>query len=159
MKVEKAGTADIDALVQMRLDYLREDNGCLSEQEEETIRSGLPAYYRTSLGKELSVYVIRDGQAIVSCAFLLTVNKPMSPAFLNGKTGTLLNVYTVPEYRRRGYSRAILTVLLSDAKEMELSVIELKATEDGYPLYKSLGFQDDGMRYHNMKWKNAEICG
>ena len=154
MTVEKARTKDIEALVKMRLSYLIEDNGSLDAQDLEAIKRELPGYFQVHLGKDLFVYVIRDGQTIVSCAFLLTVEKPMSPAFINGKTGMVLNVYTCPSYRRKGCAKKIMEALLSEAKKMEISVIELKATEDGYPLYRSVGFVDDGSKYHRMKWKN-----
>ena len=154
MTVEKARTKDIEALVKMRLSYLIEDNGSLDAQDLEAIKRELPGYFQAHLGKDLFVYVVRDGQTIVSCAFLLTVEKPMSPAFINGKTGMVLNVYTCPSYRRKGCAKLIMEALLSEAKKMEISVIELKATEDGYPLYRSVGFVDDGSRYHRMKWKN-----
>ena len=154
MTVEKARTKDIEALVKMCLSYLIEDNGSLDAQDLEAIKRELPGYFQAHLGKDLFVYVIRDGQTIVSCAFLLTVEKPMSPAFINGKTGMVLNVYTCPSYRRKGCAKKIMEALLSEAKKMEISVIELKATEDGYPLYRSVGFVDDGSKYHRMKWKN-----
>lgn len=89
----------------------------------------------------------------------LIVEKPMSPAFINGRTGMVLSVYTCPSYRRRGCAKIIMEVLLSEAKKMEISVIELKATEDGYPLYRSVGFEDDGSKYHIMRWKNRELSG
>ncbi|MCI7099726.1 MAG: hypothetical protein MR966_12670 [Lachnospiraceae bacterium] len=41
--------------------------------------------------------------------------------------------------------------MLEDAKAEGVSVIELKATEDGYLLYKSVGFEDVVAKYHNMK--------
>ena len=154
MTVEKARTKDIEALVKMRLSYLIEDNGSLDAQDLEAIKRELPGYFQAHLGKDLFVYVVRDGQTIVSCAFLLTVEKPMSPAFINGRTGMVLNVYTCPSYRRKGCAKLIMEALLSEAKKMEISVIELKATKDGYPLYRSIGFVDDGSRYHRMKWKN-----
>ena len=44
--------------------------------------------------------------------------------------------------------------LLAEAKDMGLTVIDLKSTEDGYSLYRSAGFQDDLSKYHLMKWKN-----
>ena len=106
------------------------------------------------MDKDLFVYVIRENQAIVACAFLLTIEKPMSPSFKNGKTGIVLNVYTCQSYRRRGYAKKIMEILLEEAKRMELSVVELKSTEDGYSLYRSIGFTDDGSRYRMMKWKN-----
>ena len=152
MNVEKAGTKDIESLVRMRTEYLAEDNGGLDDRDLAAIQRDLPGYFRAHLDKDLFVYVIRDGQAIVSCAFLLLVEKPMSPAFINGKTGTVLNVYTCRPYRRRGYARRIMEILLSEAREKEISVLELKATEDGYPLYRSFGFRDDGSKYRMMKW-------
>lgn len=154
MKVEKAGMGDIEALVKMRLCYLIEDNGSLDAQDLAAIKGDLPGYFQAHLNKDLFVYVIRDGQAIVSCAFLLIVEKPMSPAFINGRTGIVLNVYTCPACRRRGYAGMIMEYLLSEAKRMDISVIELKATMDGYPLYRSAGFLEDTSGYRMMKWKN-----
>ena len=152
MNVEKAGPEDVEALVHLRVSYLTEDNGSLDARDLAAVNNGLPAYFRAHLNRDLFVYVIRDGQAIVSCAFLLIVEKPMSPAFINGRTGIVLNVYTCPSHRRRGYAKVIMEALLSEAKETEISSIELKATEAGYPLYRSVGFTDDASGYHFMKW-------
>ena len=153
MRIEKAGFADVDALTALRLEYLIEDNGSLEHRDVETIKKNLPGYIREHLKKDLFVYVIREDDTIVSCAFLLIVMKPMSPAFINGKTATVLNVYTRPAYRRRGYARMIMNAIIADAKEQNIDVIELKATEDGYDLYRSVGFEDDRSKYHLMKWK------
>ena len=152
MKVEKAGIDDIEALVKLRLAYLDEDNGGLDDHDQASIRKDLPGYYMAHIGKDLFVYVIRDGQAIVSCAFLLVIEKPMSPAFINGKTGIILNVYTCPSYRRKGCAGTIMRELINDAKEKNISVLELKSTEDGHALYRSVGFFDDNAKYYHMKW-------
>ena len=48
-------------------------------------------------------------------------------------------------------------MLLSDAVDKNISPIELKATEDGYNLYKSLGFEDVVSKYHSMKWYNGML--
>ena len=97
------------------------------------------------------VYVARNHEDIVSCAFLLIVEKPMSPSFITGKTGTVLNVYTKPEHRHKGYAKQLMTMMLEDAAQLGVSIIDLKATKDGYPLYKSVGFEDVITEYHNMK--------
>ena len=47
-----------------------------------------------------------------------------------------------------------MDVLLAEAKDMGLVVMDLNSTEDGYSLYRSVGFQDDHSKYHLMKWKN-----
>ncbi len=38
--------------------------------------------------------------------------------------------------------------------DMGLNVVELKATEDGYPLYRLLGFHDETSKYYQMSWSN-----
>ena len=154
MKIEKAQLRDISILVDLRLEFLREDNGYLEEHDAESIRNGLPAYFKAHLDKDIICYVLRDGNDIVSCAFLLIVEKPLSPAFLNGKTGTVLNVYTRPAFRHRGYAKMVMEELIADAKRMDLCVMELKATDAGYPLYRSLGFADDLSKYHPMKLRS-----
>ncbi len=126
MIVETAEIVDIDLLTELRIAYLKEDYGKLDEEN------------------------------ITACAFLLVVEKPMSPAFITGKTGTVLNVYTKPSYRHRGYAKKIMEKLLSDAVEKKLSVVELKSTEDGYYLYKSVGFTDEVSKYHVMKWYHQQ---
>ena len=153
MRIEKAGIADADELTELRLEYLKEDNGLLERNDAETIRSALPNYFQKHLNKDLFAYVIRENGIIVSCAMLLIVLKPMSPAFINGKTATVLNVFTCRPYRRKGYARMIMDALIADAEQQNIAVIELKATEDGYGLYRSVGFDDDHTKYHQMKWK------
>ena len=154
LDVQKARLSDIDSLVDLRIRYLTEDHGRLEVQDAEAIAEKLPEYFRAHLGKDLFCYIVRDGQDIVSCAFLLIVEKPMSPAFINGKTGTVLNVYTLPAHRHKGYAGLIMKELLSDARKMALCTIELKATDAGYSLYRSAGFVDDVSKYHLMTWKN-----
>ncbi|WP_155994902.1 hypothetical protein [Butyrivibrio sp. WCE2006] len=44
MKVEKADIEDIDSLVELRLDYLIEDNGSIDKNDAEIIREALPDY-------------------------------------------------------------------------------------------------------------------
>ncbi len=47
----------------------------------------------------------------------------------------------------------LMNAMIADAKELNIDVIELKATADGYDLYRSVGFEDDRSKYHLMKWK------
>ena len=149
MIFEKATIKDINMLTDLRLAYLQEDLGVITDKQ--LIQESLPGYYEKHLNKDLMVYVARDDEDIIACAFLLIVEKPMSPSFITGKTGTVLNVYTKPEYRHRGYAKELMTMMLEEATAQDVSVIELKSTEDGYLLYKSVGFEDVVVKYHNMK--------
>lgn len=156
MVVENAEIGDIDSLTELRIAYLKEDYGKLDEEDIRKIRRDLPDYFKKNLNENIFCYLIRDEESVIACAFLLVIEKPMSPAFITGRTGTVLNVYTKPSYRHRGYAKKIMNKLLSDAMEKNLSFVELKATEDGYHLYKSVGFTDEVSKYHVMKWYHQQ---
>ena len=152
MVFEKAVIADVRELTALRNAYLQEDSGGMEPEALRAVEAGLPGYFAGHLNDDLVAYVARTDGELAACAMLLVAEKPMSPAFITGKTGTVLNVYTRPEYRRRGFARRLMHMLLQDASDRNLSFVELKATEDGYGLYKSLGFTDDVSKYHSMKW-------
>lgn len=153
MVYNKASMEDLKQLTELRVAYLTEDNGELKEKDLETIKQNLPDYFLRNLNQTIFGYVARNEGEIIACALLLVIEKPMSPAFITGKTGIVLNVYTKPEHRHNGYARHLMNMLMDDACNMGLSVVELKATEDGYQLYKSLGFIDATSKYHQMSWK------
>lgn len=45
-------------------------------------------------------------------------------------------------------------MLLFESEKIGLDFVELKATDSGYNLYKSIGFEDVISKYHNMKYIN-----
>lgn len=152
MKFEKAIVNDIEQLTDLRTAYIQEDLSDVDVEDFDAMRESLPGYYAAHLGKDLYVYITRnDDGEIVSCAFLLIVEKPASPAFITGKTGTVLNVYTKPEYRHKGYAKKLMEMMLEDAVTEQLSVVELKATDNGYQLYKAVGFEEVVSKYHVMR--------
>lgn len=153
--VERATQADIPELVELRIAYLIEDFGGLDGDMEASIRHDLPGYFAWHLGRDCIGYVTRDADGgIASCALLVVCDKPMSPSFPTGRTGTVMCVYTRPGHRRQGHATAVISELLRDAKVMSLSVVDLQATEAGYPVYKSVGFEDAPSGHCPMRWVN-----
>lgn len=152
MEFGKADEKDIAELVQARLDYLSEDYGGLDKDTLTKIAEKLPEYFKEHLNKDLRAFVCRYDEKIVGCCFLCVTEKPSNPNFINGKTGTVLNVYTRTEFRRQGIAGRLMRLLLAEAAELKLDFVELKATDSGYSLYKSLGFEDVVTKYHNMKF-------
>lgn len=153
MIFEKATIQDISVLTHLRLAYIQEDLGTITDKDMSLMKTLLPAYYEKHLNKNLMIYVARKDDDIVSCAFLLIVEKPMSPAFITGKTGIVFNVYTNTAYRGKGYAKRLMKMMLEDAAKENINPIELKATDEGYKLYKSVGFEDVVSKYHTMKFE------
>ena len=152
MVFEKASIEDISELVDLRTEYLLEDHGEIPQTKLSLIADSLPYYFTNHLNKDLIAFVCRDKGQILGCCFLYISEKPSSPSFINGRTGTVMNVYTRPRFRKRGIARELMKMLLSESKNKKLDHVELKATDSGYSLYKSLGFEDTISKYHNMKY-------
>lgn len=150
MTFEKAKAEEIPALVDLRLAYVEEDHGGLSEDTRQKLKSVLPEYFEKHLNRDIFVYTAKDG-GIVSCAFLVITERPANPSFITGRTGTVYNVYTLPNYRRKGLARRVMQELLSDAEKSRLDFVDLKATKDGFHLYDTLGFKETVSEYTYMK--------
>ena len=61
---------------------------------------------------------------------------------LTGRKGYIMNMYTRPEYRRKGIAFHTLDLLVQDAREKGITSVSLEATEAGRPLYEKYGFSD-----------------
>lgn len=141
--LDRATTDDIQKLIELRMAYLLADFGQIDEGSLESIKASLPGFFERHLGDDLTAYVMRDDDdGIVSVALMLVSEKPANPRFVHGHIGTVFNVYTCPEHRRKGFARQVMCSLVEDARAKGLDLVELNATNDGYPLYRSIGFTD-----------------
>ena len=149
MNIRKATLFDLNRLIALRMDYLKLEGG-LTQDQEKTIHTQLRKYFFKHIQSDdfLAILAV-DGDNVASAAFLVITERPASPAFITGKSATVLNVLTYPEYRKRGLSTRVLLALIEEAKGMGVSMIDLFATPDGVPLYKKLGFQES--RYPSMR--------
>lgn len=64
------------------------------------------------------------------------------PYDLGCRRATILNVYTDPEYRRRGIGCKLMQTMIDWCKRQGLARVTLHASDDGRHLYESLGFED-----------------
>lgn len=55
--------------------------------------------------------------------------------------GYMLNVYTEPQYRRRGLARQLMQITLDYCRDRGIAIATLHASDEGRPLYESLGFK------------------
>ena len=144
---------DIPQLTKLRIAYLKEDLKTVSADEEKKLEEKLPVYFEEHLNKDCIAFVARDGDEIAAVVLLVVIEKPASPNFINGLVGEVLSVYTKPEYRHQGLCSNLMKLLLAYACEKGFNKVELKATEDGYPVYKKAGFVDAVNEYKAMIYK------
>lgn len=90
-----------------------------------------------------------DGAGLAACVVGTVDHRLGGPANPTGRVGYVFSVATDPDMRRRGFSRACMTALLGWYRAQGISKIDLRASPDGEPLYRSLGFartKDPAMR-------------
>lgn len=152
MIIRKATTADVGLLVRLRLDFLASERGELTPGEQTAVTEQLLRYFPKHLENNSFIGVLAEDQGeIHSAAFLSIAERPANPVFITGLVGTLANVYTYPQHRRKGTATKVLLAILEEARQAGVSSIDLAATEDGKLLYHKLGFKE--LSYTSMRLK------
>lgn len=149
---EQANISDLDELIRMRIAYMLDDFGSVSDNERDEMEKQLQDYFVRKLGTELIAFVAKDSNRIVSAAYLHIIEMPANSTLLNGLYGDVLSVYTEPEYRSRGLCTKLMENLVAYGKERGLGRIDLKATSKGLPIYKKIGFSEKEARYTDMRY-------
>ena len=147
----QATKKDIDELIRLRLAFIEDDHGPVSPHDKVCIEQQLLSFLNRKLGTELIVFVARDARNIVSVAYLNLFEMPANCRLLNGLFGEVFSVYTLPQYRGQGLCTTLMQQLVEEAKSRGLSCIDLRATKDGYPIYKKLGFAETAHSYTDMR--------
>lgn len=150
---DEATKEDIDELIRMRIAYMMDDFGSVTDQERKGMETQLPDYFSRKLGTELIAFVAKDGDRIVSVAYLHIIEMPANSVLLNGLYGEVLSVYTEPDYRGKGICTKLMNNLVEYGRNIGLGRIDLSATDEGYPIYAKIGFKDKEHRYRDMRYK------
>ena len=150
---DMANENDIDELIRLRIAYMIDDFGSVTDHERECMERHLPDYFRRKLGTELVAFVARAEGRLVAAVYLCIMEKPASVILPNGLDGEVLSVYTEPAYRGQGICTQLMKNLVEYGREHELCRIDLMATEEGYPVYKKVGFKDKVQKWTDMQLK------
>lgn len=113
---DMATKKDIPELIDLRIAYMTDDFGKITEHEKEGMRKQLPDYFERKLGNELIAFVARSNEKIISAAYLQIIEMPANVMLLNGLYGEVLSVYTEPEYRGKGICTQLIKNLLEYGK-------------------------------------------
>jgi GNAT superfamily N-acetyltransferase len=148
----EATIADIDLLVNYRLQFLTELFGIQPAETEAALKESLNGYFRKALTD--GTYTCRiawQDKLAIGLGGMVSWQKPGSYKMPGGKVGYILNMYTLPAYRKRGIGSRLLEKLMSAAKEAGIEILELHATDDGAPVYRKYGFSEPKSPVMEMK--------
>ncbi|HEY8958176.1 GNAT family N-acetyltransferase [Chitinophaga sp.] len=137
----KADITDIPQLVHLRLQFLKEIYPKSDNSKDAVLKDQLRVYLTEHLTKKNFVNWFADAEGeIVASAGIVFYNQPPLYHNLEGKVAYILNVFTLPAFRRRGIAKALLQKILDEAKERNTGKISLHTSEEGRLLYEQFGF-------------------
>lgn len=140
-KIRLATLADADALISLRLVFLKEvgslgsgvDGGELGEAIRRYLVRKMPA-------GEFLAWVAESEGRIVGTSGLTLFERPPNGANMAGLEAYLSNMYTVPGWRGKGVGTALVTTIIAHLKGTRVRRVWLHATEQGRPVYEKAGF-------------------
>jgi 8-oxo-dGTP pyrophosphatase MutT (NUDIX family)/GNAT superfamily N-acetyltransferase len=133
-----ATPGDAEAIVRMRSEYVLARP--LSEEWTRRCTDEL-APRLTEAGDARAFVITAPDGSMAACALGLIHPVLPAPAYPRGRAARVQLVATQPEFRRRGYARAVVSTLLDHLADVEdVTLFELHTSPEAAPLYRELGF-------------------
>lgn len=148
VNIRKAGKKDIQLLVEYRLLYLEELQEKMDENYKTKLRKDLKKYFREAIAKQRFVALIAEqNNEALGFGGLVIREIPGDAHKTTYLEGDILNMYTLPQHRRKGISSQILNKLLQEAQDTGISKVALHTSKDGEKLYREFGFSEPAYPY------------
>ena len=141
--IRMATIDDIDSLVKLRIMLLNEANNNIKNYDWDQYSEVLKKFYYDSLpsGKTIAFLLVVDGDVVAISMICLYYITP-SLYNLDGKMALLTDMYTIVQYRNKGYGMSLLKDIIEYVKNRGYGKVVLNATESGRKLYEKYGFKD-----------------
>jgi GNAT superfamily N-acetyltransferase len=134
-----ATPADVDQLVELRRAFLREVDG--DDSDSDGLGGALRDYFLAAIpAGEYAGFVAVDAGEIVAVSGMVYHRYPPSGNNFAGLRGHILNIYTVPGWRKRGIASRLVGLLVDYAREHECQRVTLHAVPMARAIYERLGF-------------------
>jgi len=132
---------DLDVLTLTRIEVLRAANQLDDTVDMSLVEKESREYYRKAMEEERHVAVlVYDGDVFIGAGGVSFYTVMPTYHNTNGKKAYIMNMYTKPEYRRKGIAYRTLDILVDACKKRGITHITLEATEMGRALYEKYGF-------------------
>ena len=138
----RANVDDIEILIDFRVRFLNELYNHPEDDETEILRKALQEYFSEAIpSNDFIAWLAEYNGKIIGTSGMVVWQMPARYGGLeSGKLGYILNLYTIPEVRRKGICTRLLSELIKEAKLLGLTYLHLHASEDGINIYRKAGF-------------------
>lgn len=141
IRIREATVADIPEILRQRRRMYEDMH--YSDSAALTTANALTAEYLKKAIPDgtFRAWLACDNDCAVAGGAVLISEWPAHPYDLECRRATILNVYTDPEFRRRGIARQLMQTIIAWCKQEGFARVTLHASENGRHVYESLGFE------------------
>jgi GNAT superfamily N-acetyltransferase len=144
---------DVTELVRLR----RVMMAALHTPAEPTWERACAEFFTETLADGTTGVVVADDPdqpgRLVACGVGTVSRRPPGPNTPNGRYGYISSMVTEEAWRGRGLARAIVESLLDWFAGIGVHRVDLHASAQGEPIYRSLGFAEG--EYPELRWRRA----
>ena len=116
--------------------------GIDKKSKEEMARHTLDFFQEGIQNGTFIAFLAEVGETIVGTSGMVFYRVPPTYQNIYGKSAYLMNMYTLPEYRKQGIGTNLLQCIMDEAQKRGVVKITLNASAMGKPLYEKYGFTD-----------------
>ena len=142
--LRKATLNDVEKLIEFRIEFLKEIQESPPNREIEEFQKSLKDFFLNKMKtNEFIAWLAEFENEIIATSGLSFLQKP--PHFINmtGKFAYIMNMYTKPEWRKKGIGSALLEKLFEEINNKGIQSVVLHTTPDGRALYEKYSFREN----------------
>jgi GNAT superfamily N-acetyltransferase len=140
--IRLAEPGDAELVARQRASMFR-DMGAVSPEESDLLRKASEPWLFDLLtnGGYRGWLVEHERTVVAGGGLFVQTLGPVPGCYRVGRWGHIANMYTEPAHRRRGLARRLMETILDWCASQGIDHVTLAASDEGKPLYESLGFK------------------
>ncbi len=139
--IRQATPHDIPELLRHRVGMYEDMGYSDAEAMSKMVETSRPYLAAALANGTLHAWLAGIEERIVAGGFVLVSPWPSHPYDGHCRRATILNMYTDPAFRRQGIARRLMHIMIDWCRKEGFVRVDLHASDQGRPLYESLGFE------------------
>ncbi len=142
MKIISLNKKHFKYFLNLRISLFKELKEINSKEDIEDLILSTKKYFFDNIEKNLLCWAIEVDDEIVSIASLNIFYRIPYAENLLGKEGYILNVYTLPSYRKKNMADTLVKVIIDYAKNNSIKKLWLNSSDEGKRIYLKNNFKE-----------------
>lgn len=130
----------VDDFCRLRIELFEELGEVNNETNIDKLKSATKQYFLSHINKDLISWGILQANELVAIGSLCLFTRIPYEENLIGLEGYILNIYTVPHFRKSGFANHILDEIIEYAQKNNIKRLWLNSSEHGKSIYAKRGF-------------------